>query len=290
MRRIVYTSSGALLAVEERGDPAGWPVLAHHGTPSCGRSAFYGPWLREAAAHGLRTIAYDRPGYGGSSPQPGRSVADTADDVRAICAALGIDRLSTWGFSGGGPHALACAALLPELVTAAVALAGTAPMDADGLDWFAGQNRDDAEDTRLCLTDPVAARTRLDQDRAEYLSVSPREADGDSALLSGGPAAGRGGFHRFMLACTRAGLATGNQGWWGDRDMTLRPWRFDVADIAVPVLVMHGRRDIFVPPSHGEWLARRIPSATARWYDDGHAALAQYRVPEAQAWLAERRG
>jgi pimeloyl-ACP methyl ester carboxylesterase len=106
VQRTVQTPDGRVLAVEEAGDPAGRPVLVHNGTPNSRH--LYGPDARDAAERGLRLIGYDRPGYGGSSPRPGRTVADCADDVRAICAALGIDRLGMWGASGGGPHVLAC--------------------------------------------------------------------------------------------------------------------------------------------------------------------------------------
>ena len=117
MQRTVQTSDGRVLAVEEAGDPAGRPVLVQRGTP--GSRLLYGPHALDAAERGLRLIRYDRPGYGGSSPQPGRTVADCVADVRAICADLGIERLAMWGASGGGPHVLACAALLPDLVAAA---------------------------------------------------------------------------------------------------------------------------------------------------------------------------
>ena len=99
-QRTARTPDGRTLAIEEAGDPGGRPVLVHNGTPNSRH--LYGPNVRDAAARGLRLISYDRPGYGGSSPQPGRTVADCAGDVRAICAELGIDRLATWGISGGG--------------------------------------------------------------------------------------------------------------------------------------------------------------------------------------------
>src|SRR5215472_5933913 len=111
MERIVHTPDGRTLAVEDVGDPAGSPVLVHAGTPNSRH--LYPPNVADAAARGLRLISYDRPGYGGSTPCPGRTVADCAGDVRAVCASLGIDRLVTWGISGGGPYALGCAALLP---------------------------------------------------------------------------------------------------------------------------------------------------------------------------------
>lgn len=292
MQRTVRTPDGRLLAVEERGDPAGWPVLAHHGTPSSRGAAFYGPWVRDAVERGLRLISYDRPGYGESSPGPGRSVADTAADVRTICAELNIDRLGMWGFSGGGPHVLACAALLPDLVTAAAALAGMAPYEGEGLDWFAGMYRDDVEDTHLYLTDPVAARKKREQDRKEFLIAAANEALADDASMPtrDDEALTQGRYHRFLSAARSAGLAPGIQGWWDDTGMQLLPWRFDLAGIAVPVLLMYGRQDIFVPSGHGEWLAKHIPAAEARWFDgDGHGTLAQKRVPEAHAWLSERK-
>ena len=291
MRRTVHTRDGRLLAVEDRGDPAGWPVLVHHGTPSSRWAAFYGPWANDAAARGLRLISFDRPGYGESSPRRGGTIADTADDVRAICAELAIERLVTWGFSGGGPHALACAALLPDVVAAAATLAGLAPFDAESLDWFAGQHRDAAEDDRLYLTDPAEAWRKLGEDREEFLNAPAGTVvvDGGSTLLSEGAAVGPGGFHEYMLSCTKAGLAPGGLGWWSDKRMWFQPWRFDLADIAVPVLLMHGRQDISVPPGHGELLAKRIPGVEVRWFDDGHSTLAQHRVPELHAWLAEQR-
>ncbi|NEA33613.1 alpha/beta hydrolase [Streptomyces sp. SID13031] len=292
MQCTVHTPDGRLLAVEDRGDPAGWPVLVHHGTPSSRRAAFYGPWVRDAADHGLRLISYDRPGYGDSSPAPGRTVAGTVADVRAICAELGIERLVTWGYSGGGPHALACAALLPDLVTAAASLAGLAPFDASGFDWFAGKHPDDVEDTRLYLTDEVSAWKQMNQYRKEFLIASAGQAAPahESVHPQDDAAVMRGGYHGFMYSCTKAGLAPGSLGWWDDNSAHLRPWSFDLADIAVPVLLMHGRQDILVPPGHSEWLAKHIPGVEMRLFDaDGHATLAQNHVPEVHAWLSEKR-
>ncbi len=265
MQCTVQTPDGRALAVEDGGDPAGWPVLVHHGTPSCRHSAFKDPYVQDAKERGLRLISYDRPGFGDSSPQPGRTVADTAADVRVICTELGIDRLVTWGFSGGGQHALACAALLPDLVAAAASLAGLAPFDAEGLDWSAGGSDDDVEFTRLFFTDEGAARKKLDKDREEVL------AD---------PAAN---------PLQKAALARGNEGWWDDNSMQLRPWGFDVADIAVPVLLLHGRQDQFIPVAHGEWLAARIPGVEARLFDHDRHETMMNHVPEVHAWLSGRR-
>ena len=283
----VGTPGGRMLAVEESGDPAGDPVLVHPGTP--GSRHLYGPVMRDAAARGLRLVSYDRPGYGGSSPQPGRTVADCAGDVRAICAELGIDRLAMWGMSGGGPHVLACAALLPDLVTAAASLASVAPYGAEGLDYFAGMGEENVDDDRLFFTDEAAARAKIDKDREEILATPPEDAAKaiESLLTPVDAAALRGELAEYLTSAERDALAPGSQGWWDDT-CTLRPWGFDLADIAVPVLLLHGRQDMFVPFSHGEWLAAHIPGVEARLLDDdGHLTLLQNRVPEVHAWLSE---
>src|SRR5579859_6492613 len=173
MEQTVRTPDGRTLALDIGGDPGGKPVLVHNGTPNS--RLLYGPDKQDAAERGLRLIGYDRPGYGGSSPHPGRTVADCAADVRAICAALGIDRLAMWGISGGGPHVLACAALLPDLVTAAASLASLAPLDAAGLDYFAGMGQLNVDDFKLFERDKVAARAKLEADREEMLAASPAE-------------------------------------------------------------------------------------------------------------------
>jgi pimeloyl-ACP methyl ester carboxylesterase len=288
VQRAVHTPDGRTLAVEDCADPAGRPVLVHAGTPNSRH--LYGPNVQDAAARGLRLVSYDRPGYGGSSPQPGRSVADCADDVRAICAELGIDRLVTWGISGGGPHVLACAALLPDLVTAVAALASLAPYGAEGLDYFAGMGQENVDDFRLFLSDEAAARAKTDKDREELLAASAAdEAKAIASLLTPTDAAAFSGeLGEYLHSSAQDGLAPGSQGWWDDNCM-LRPWGFHLSDITVPVLLLHGRQDMFVPFGHGEWLAAHIPGVEARLTDDdGHLTLLRNRVPEVHAWLSER--
>ena len=289
MPRTLRTSDGRTLAIEEAGDPDGRPVLVHGGTPNSRH--LYPPHAIDGAVRGLRLISYDRPGYGDSTPQPGRSVADCAADVRAICAELGIDRLAMWGISGGGPHVLACAALLPDLVTAIASLASLAPYPADGLDWFAGMGEDNVEDFRLTLTDETAARAKLEKDREVMIAATPGQlaeaiktvlTPTDAAVLTGDVA-------EYLTYANREGLAPGSQGFWDDGRAFAAGWGFDVADISVPVLLMHGRQDRFVPFGHGEWLAAHIPGVEARLLDhDGHLTLLANRVGEVHAWLAER--
>jgi pimeloyl-ACP methyl ester carboxylesterase len=291
VQRTARTPDGRTLAIEEGGDPDGRPVLVHGGTPNSRH--LYPPAVVGATARGLRLISYDRPGYGGSTPQPGRSVADCAADVRAICAELGIDRLAMWGDSGGGPHVLACAALLPDLVTAAASLASLAPLDAEGLDWFDGMGQYNADDVRLFLRDPAAARAKLESDREMDLATSAADLAGMlRSLLSPTDAAVlKDELAEYLTYCGHEGLAPGVQGWWDDGVAESGPWGFELSAISIPVLLMHGRHDQFVPFAHGQWLAARIPGVEARLLEhDGHLTLLTNRIGEVHAWLADRLG
>ena len=280
----VTTPDGRTLAVEDAGDRGGRPVLVHVGTP--GGRRLYGPrTLADAERRQLRLISYDRPGYGGSTPQPGRSMADCASDVRVICETLGIGRLAMWGLSGGGPHVLACAALLPDLVPAVASLASPAPYDAEGLDWMAGFSQEAIDEAELTLTDQAAARALFRRLREEMLAATPAEV----ALGMQPDAAGAD----LALATDEAvsmqqALAPGIEGSWDDCVAQLSPWGFDVAQISVPVLLLHGGQDRAVPFGHGQWLASRIPGAEAWFFaDEGHG-LRERHIEDVHAWLVDR--
>jgi pimeloyl-ACP methyl ester carboxylesterase len=288
VERIVATPDGRVLAVQEAGDPDGRPVLVHMGTPNSRH--LYGPNAADAAERGLRLICYDRPGYGGSAPQPGRSHASCAADVRTICTALQIERLGIWGISGGSAHALACAALLPDLAVGVASLAGLAPWGAEGLDWFDGMGPDNVEDFQLFLADPAASRVKMEKDREEMLAASADDVaevmktlltPTDAAVLSGELA-------DYLVFSSHEGLAPGSEGWWEDGVAQAGPWGFELDDISVPVMVMHGRQDKFVPFGHGQWLAAHVPGVDARLLDDdGHLTLLQNRIPEVHSWLSD---
>jgi pimeloyl-ACP methyl ester carboxylesterase len=254
VQRTVHTPDGRLLGVEDRGDPAGRPVLVHHGTPSSRLVIRYGPYVPDAAERGLRLIRYDRPGYGESSPQPGHSVADTATDVRTICAELGIDRLATWGHSSGGRHVLACAALLPDLVTAAAAFGSPAPFDADGLDHFArhgpGQRRREAlvphrrgRGQEEAGPRPGADPGRVTGGRGEELESSLRQDD------AGPP----GRLRRIprVLPVLHASRPGAEQRGMVGRQLPAQAVGFDLGGIAVPVLLLYGVRTCSCRPANG---------------------------------------
>jgi pimeloyl-ACP methyl ester carboxylesterase len=280
MEWFLTTPDGRTLAVADAGDRDGRPVLVHAGTP--GGRRLDGPrTLADAQRRRLRLISYDRPGYGGSTPHPGRSMADCAADVRVICDALGIGRLAMWGVSGGGPHVLACAALLPDLVPAVASLSSFAPRDAAGLDWLAGFGPAALEEFRLIRTDQAAARALFGRERERMMRALPTPAaggpqvDADLALLAD------------QLASTRQALAPGIDGTWDDCVAQLTGWGFDVAQIAVPVLLLHGGRDRTIPFSHGQWLASHIPGAQAWFFDDEGHALREDHIEDVHAWLVD---
>jgi pimeloyl-ACP methyl ester carboxylesterase len=288
MEHEITTPDGRTLAVQDLGDPAGKPLLLHMGTPNSRH--LYPPIVADAEARGLRLVCWDRPGYGGSTPQAERTIADVATDVRTICAALGFERVATWGISGGGPHVLACAALLPDLVAAAASLASPAPYPAEGIgDYFAGMGEDNVEDVQLLVSDEAAAMEKHKAEWAEMREVTASDiAAAMASLLTPVDAAVLTGDLAEYLAFTmRDGLAPGPEGYWGDSLAMVRPWGFELSAISVPVLLLHGRHDQFVPQSHGAWLARQIPGVDARLLDDdGHLTLLQNHIGDVHAWLA----
>jgi pimeloyl-ACP methyl ester carboxylesterase len=287
-REIIGSDSRRLL-VRDHGDPSDPAVLVLDGTP--GSRLVFEDDVASAERHGIRLISYDRPGYGGSDPRPGRSVGDCVEDVRAIGEGLGISRCGVWGASGGGPHALACAALLPDLVPAVAVLASPAPWGAEGLDYFDGMGELNVEDVQLMLADPAAAREKCELDRGEMLAadlpgvlemLKSLLAPVDLAVLTEQLGA-------FVLESLGTGLAPGAEGWWEDSWATMQPWGFEIDAIRTPVLLLHGRQDRFVPFAHGEWLASRIPSVDSRLSDhDGHLSLVVNHLDGVHAWLREQ--
>ena len=289
MEHVIESADGRKLAVTDGGDPDGVPVLVHNGTPNSRLQ--YGPDVAVAREHGVRMITYDRPGYGESTAHPGRTVADCAADVRAIAAGLGIDRMLSWGVSGGGPHVLACAALLPDLIPAAASLASVAPWGAEGLDFFDGMGELNADEYHLFLKDRVAARAKLETDRVEMLAANAEQvfvliktlvSPADAAVFTPELA-------QYFVDSGLAGLGPGGEGWWEDAVAHADPWGFALTDISIPVLLLHGRQDRFVPFGHGVWLAAHVPGVEARLTDeDGHLTLTVHHLGEVYDWLLER--
>jgi pimeloyl-ACP methyl ester carboxylesterase len=282
MPTLLQLADGRALEVHEAGDPNGLPVIVHHGTPGSG--LLYDRW----ATPGIRLIAYDRAGYGGSTRRRGRQIAGVVADIEAIADELGLDRFATWGISGGGPHALACAALCGDRLTAAASLAGVAPWGAEGLDWHAGMGEDNVKEFDLILAGEDALRPAMERDRAELqgLTAEQLRASWDTLLGDADRAALTGELAAWLHADMTHGLAQSADGWIDDDLAFVEAWGFDVGEITRPVLIVHGADDRFVPVSHGRWLAARMPGAEV-WIDDqnGHLTLLENRVREVHEWL-----
>lgn len=277
----VQLPDGRVLRVLDAGAPAhvdaggahsaAPPALVwHHGSPHTG--ALYEPLLGAAAERGIRLVSYARPSYGGSTPQPGREVASAAADVAAVADALGLERFAVMGTSGGGPHALACAALLPERVTGVVTLAGPAPY-TEAFDWFAG------------MRSPGALRAAR-EGRPARAEFAEREEFDPEVFVPADWAALEGRWAAVLADVQRSG-EFGGDGLIDDDVALAAPWGFDVTEVAAPTLLVHGELDRMVPRRHASWLLSRIPNAKL-WarLDDGHVSVLDV-VPDAMDWLLE---
>ena len=212
---------------------------------------------------GVRLISFDRPGYGGSDRLPGRRVADAAADALAIANAYGLDKFSVVGRSGGGPHALACAALLPERTRRAAVLVGLAPHGADGLDWFDGMAHSNVLEFTAAANgyEDIVAHTKVVAD-----AVRANPASLISRLRAELPAPDQRvvadrGIQTMLIETYAEALRTSDYGWIDDALAFCSPWGFDPASVTVPVLLWHGASDVFSPVSHARWLGDRIPNA-----------------------------
>ncbi len=187
-----------------------------------------------------------------------------------------------WGLSGGGPHVLACAALLPDLVVAAAALCSLAPYDADGLDWLHGFSQDAVDEVRLMQSDMAAARDLFRRGRDELL-ITPAVEQAEQMKAAGS----RTELQVLIdeVGCMQQAVEPGIEGGWDDCVAQITPWGFDMTDINVPVLVVHGSEDKAVPFSHGQWLAAHIPGVEAWLIDGEDHGLRERRVSDVHAWL-----
>jgi len=226
-RRDLELPDGRRLVVHDSGGsgPSGqFTLIWHHGSPQTG--ALLDPLLAAAADRGIRLVSYGRPSYGGSSPNPGRDVASAAGDVEEIAAALNVDRFAVMGASGGGPHALACAALLPDRVIGAVCLASPAPFTRD-FDWYAG------------MVSPGGLRAAEDGREARERYAATEEFD-QSQFTPADWAALSGTWTSLGRDAGQAGAA-GPDGLIDDDIAFVKAWGFEVSAITVPGLARSGR-------------------------------------------------
>src|SRR6185437_2130042 len=269
----VRLPDGRRLDLRVSGPAGGFPLVFHHGTP--GAATPIRALERAAHARGLRLVTTSRPGYGDSSPQPGRRVVDVAADTAAVLAAIGADRCLIAGWSGGGPHALACGARLGAAV-AVLVIAGVAPCGAEGLDWMAGMGEGNVAEFSAALGGEDQLRSYLLQEREQLkdataagivASLDTLLPDMDRAVLTGE-------FGEDLVASFREAMRTGVEGWLEDDIAFTRSWGFGLEEISVPAMIWQGSADLMVPFSHGQWLASQLPAASAHLEQgEGHLSV-----------------
>lgn len=256
------------------GDPDGLGIVFQHGTP--GDATRYEGWFADAEARGLRAVAYSRPGYATSTRHAGRTVASATDDVTSVLDYLGIGSFMTVGGSGGGPHAIACAARLADRCLASAALVTPAPWEAEGLDWFAGMAQTNIDEFGAALKGEEDLRDWMAAHGEEYRTITgPQMVStlGD-ALPPADQQVATGEWGDHMAAGIRRGLERGFDGWVDDDLAFTKPWGFELETIHVPVRIWQGELDRLVPWAHGPWLAERIPGAQFRLAEGhGHFSL-----------------
>ena len=227
-RTLELPDSRVLYVLSDAGD-ARRPLVFHWGTPSV--AVWFEPLARAANEAGLSLVTYSRPGYDGATPHPGRQVADAATDVAAILDALGHEEFLSLGWSGGGPHSLACAALLPGRCLAAGSVGGVAPYPADGLDWMAGMGKGNVEEFSTAMRGEAALRPLL-QRLAKGLDViqgtelaaalGSLASDVDKASLTGE-------FAEVLASSFRGSVSSGIEGWVDDDLAFTHDWGFALA-------------------------------------------------------------
>ena len=277
-RRIVTALDGRKIDVLMAGPADGLPLVLHEGTPV--GLVLYPPTVRAAQVRGLRVIVAARPGYEGSTPRPGRRVADVAGDTATVLDALGADTFVTVGWSGGGPHTLACAAALPGRCLAAASVAGVAPYQAKGLDWLAGMGPENVEEFGAAVAGEAVLTQFLHGAAATLGTVTG--ADVAQALgglvIAADQAVLIGEFADYVATALRASMNTGLAGWRDDDLAFVSDWGFSPGGApgtpTAPVAIWQGDQDKMVPFAHGQWLAASIPGARAHLLPgQGHLSL-----------------
>ena len=265
---------GRSLDLYVSGPDDGTPFVMHHGTPG----SFHPPSDLERAVHarGMRLVAWSRPGYGGSTRQPGRAVVDVVADTRAVLEGLGADRCIVGGRSGGGPHALACAARLEQAASVLV-IAGAAPFEAEGLDFLAGMGQDNLDEFGAAVAGEDALRPYLEAQREELAHVRPEDiiAAMSSLLPEVDRAVLTAGLAEELAVSFHEAVRLGVDGWLDDDLAFVAPWGFSLTEIRTPVAIWQGSADLMVPFAHGQWLAAHVPNADVHLVEgQGHLSVA----------------
>lgn len=274
-------SDGRSLDLRLSGEEGAPALVYHHGTPSSG---LLSQSVEQAAlARGLRVVSWSRPGYSDSTRQPGRTIASVVVDAVEVLDALGIDIAVTTGWSGGGPHTIACGALRPDRFRAVGVIAGVAPYaESQGsLAWLDGMGQENLDEFGATLLGESPLRTLLEVGLPTYQVIQADEiVDAMATLL---PDVDRGyctdEFGDYLATSFREAVSVGVDGWLDDDLAFAAPWGFDLGAVSVPVSVWQGSDDLMVPFAHGRWLADTIPGARAHLLEgEGHLSVVVGRI------------
>jgi pimeloyl-ACP methyl ester carboxylesterase len=285
--QLINLPDGRVLEVATMGDPAGDTVFFHHGTPGSTKTLLAFEPLTESGK--LFFVTTSRAGYGASTRREGRNIAAVVDDTRSALDALGRESYVALGWSGGGPHALACAALDAPRCLKAVALASVAPSDVD-FDWTEGMGPENLEEFALAKEGGPAYEAYMEATCAFMAEVDKDNVIGMMAGLL--PDADREVLeddHDRELFATgiRYGFVHDWRGYFDDNVAFLLPWGFDPTTIDVPVVLYFGDADLMVPPTHGSWLSKNVPNAVARRHaPEGHLSIFLRHLDEIASDLA----
>jgi pimeloyl-ACP methyl ester carboxylesterase len=263
------TPDGRTLAYTQRGPEDGVPVIICHGTPGSRLVRHPDPGIYER--HGVRAVGYDRPGYGLSERQIGRSVADAAADIAALGDELGFERFAVVGGSGGAPHALACGALLGDRLIRVGALVTPAPSDTDDFDFFEGLADLNVKEFGAALEgreaieaflQPYVDGIRADPDDViEQILTELPEVDRELAS--------RPEMREIMRGSFMEAVRQGSRGWADDDLAFAKSWGFQLEDVTAEVRVWQGELDVLTPRPHGEYVASRLPNARFELLEGG---------------------
>ena len=257
----VRLADGRHLCYACHGPLDGEPVFLFHGEPG---SRLFLPGLEAVLRQGVRLITVDRPGYGCSDPQPGRSLLDWPQNIASLADELGFERFSILGVSGGGPHALACAYLMPERLKSVAIASSPCPFDyrratdnlsPGRLEEFALAR--EAPDMLRPMVNRAVSRIR-EQPAAYVTELGERLDASDGRLLASAAVS--------AMYCADLGEAVraGGEGWLQEAHLLASPWPFDPADIGMPVRIWHGERDRIAPPRMARLLWRAMRGSELR--------------------------
>src|SRR3954447_2953045 len=291
--RFVAAPDGREVAFAVWGDPAGFPVMRMHGTPGCRLMRW--PDEEVYGDLGVCFVTHDRAGYGRSTRLRGRQVVDDVDDVRLIADELGFERFGVSGGSGGGPHALACAARLPDRVIRATCAVGIAPYGPPGLDhdaWFAGMDPENIREFGVAFEGEEVLVPELERMQAKFAAQvggdTPDFLEEYDLSESDRERLARPETMQIISESVREHAVNGVYGWADDDLAFIRPWGFDVSEITVPVLIRCGASDVLVPSAHGDWLAAHVPGCIVKIDDAGHLGRDPVgEISEDVSWLRD---